>query len=78
MSGGKKTNLDIYLVEAVVEGKGSFDILCWWKLNSERFSILSHMARDILAVLVSTVASEYAFSTSGRVLNDFRSSLTPK
>ncbi|CAN1339507.1 Putative AC9 transposase [Linum perenne] len=36
------------------------------------------MAKDVLAVRVSTVASESAFSTGGRVLDAFRSSLTPK
>ncbi|KAL0404407.1 UNVERIFIED_CONTAM: putative AC transposase [Sesamum radiatum] len=36
------------------------------------------MARDLLAVSVSTIASESAFSTDGRVLDAFRSSLSPK
>ncbi|XP_070050411.1 uncharacterized protein [Nicotiana tomentosiformis] len=36
------------------------------------------MARDVLAVPVSSVASECAFSTGGRLLDSFRSSLTPK
>ncbi|XP_073294475.1 zinc finger BED domain-containing protein DAYSLEEPER-like [Primulina huaijiensis] len=43
-----------------------------------RFPILSRMIQDILAVPISTVASEAAFSTGGRVLDAFRSSLSPK
>ncbi|XP_050238317.1 zinc finger BED domain-containing protein RICESLEEPER 2-like [Mercurialis annua] len=74
----KKSELDVYLSEAVVPNDGNFDILRWWKFNSERFPVLSRLARDILAVPVSTVASESAFSTGGRVLDDFRSCLTPK
>jgi hypothetical protein len=38
---------------------------------------LSGLARDVLAIPISSVASESAFSTSGRILDDFRSSLTP-
>ncbi|GKU88717.1 hypothetical protein SLEP1_g2946 [Rubroshorea leprosula] len=36
------------------------------------------MARDVLAMLISTVASEATCSTGGRVLDEFRSSLTPR
>jgi hypothetical protein len=36
------------------------------------------MARDVLTTLVSTVASESAFSAGGRVLDEKRTRLTPK
>ena len=38
--------------------------------------MLSKLARDVLVVLVFTVASESAFSTGGRILDPFRSSLS--
>ncbi|GFZ13130.1 hypothetical protein Acr_23g0015150 [Actinidia rufa] len=50
----------------------------WWKINSSKYRILSQIARDVLAIPVSTVASESAFSTGEHVLDQFRSSLTPK
>ncbi|KAH0655683.1 hypothetical protein KY285_030565 [Solanum tuberosum] len=36
-----------------------------------------YLARDALAIPMSSVASECAFSTGGRILDPFRSSLTP-
>lgn len=55
-----------------------FDILSWWKSNQARYPVLSRLARDVLAIQVSTVASESAFSSSGRIVNKFRSRLEPE
>ncbi|KAL4272778.1 hypothetical protein GQ457_13G009750 [Hibiscus cannabinus] len=74
-----KCELDTYLEEAREKRDAdSFQILHWWKMKSEKYKILAAMAKDILAVPISTVSSESAFSTSGHVLDQFRSSLGPK
>ena len=54
-----------------------FEILGWWKANSDRYQVLSKMARDVLAIPISTVAFESAFSIGGRILDPFQSSLSP-
>ncbi|XP_023761307.1 zinc finger BED domain-containing protein RICESLEEPER 2-like [Lactuca sativa] len=70
--------LEKYLKESVEEDSSTFNILDWWKVNSKRFPNLSLMAKDLFGIPVSTVASESVFSTSRRVLDPYRSSLTPK
>lgn len=72
-----KSELDKYLAEETENTEKKIDILSWWKVNANRFPVLGHMARDVLAIPITTVASESAFSTSGRILDDFRTSLTP-
>ena len=72
-----KSELDKYLSEDTEDRNKKIDILVWWKDNAPRLPVLAHLARDVLAIPVSTVASESAFSTSGRILDDFRTSLTP-
>ncbi|KAL0300269.1 UNVERIFIED_CONTAM: putative AC transposase [Sesamum angustifolium] len=76
---GHKTELDSYLNEEIETGESpSFSISEWWKLHTPRFPILARLAQDVLAMLISTVASESAFSTGDRVIDDFRASLTLK
>jgi hypothetical protein len=72
-----KSELEKYLSEETEDPESKIDILAWWKVNSNRFPVLGHMARDVLAIPITTVASESAFSTGGRILDDFRTSLTP-
>lgn len=74
----EKSELEWYLDEHREKDVAKFDILNWWKVNSTKFSVLSCIARDVLAIPVSTVASESDFNVGGRILDSFRSSLTPK
>jgi hypothetical protein len=77
-NGECKTEVDRYFSEASEPQCAlGFDILGWWRVNSSKYKIFSHVARDVMAVSVSTVAFESAFSTEGRVLDSFRSSLSP-
>uniref|UniRef100_A0A7C8ZQ40 HAT C-terminal dimerisation domain-containing protein n=1 Tax=Opuntia streptacantha TaxID=393608 RepID=A0A7C8ZQ40_OPUST len=74
----EKTELDVYLDASYERSDGTFDILKWWKRHIDTYKVLAQMARDILAVPISTMSIESAFSTLGRVLDPFRSSLGPK
>lgn len=71
------SDLDKYLEEPVFPRNCDFCILNWWKVHTPRYPILSMMARDILAIPVSTLGPDVAFSYRGRVLDQYRSSLTP-
>ena len=74
----RRSEMDTYLEEFVLPRLSDFDILAWWKVNSNKYPILQTIARDILAIPISTVASESAFSTSGRFISPHRSRLHPK
>ena len=54
----------------------NFNVLDWWKVVGTRYPTLRLVARDIFAIPISTVASESAFCTSGRVLSEHHSRLT--
>jgi len=59
-----RSELDHYLEEDVMPDIAQFDILDFWKKDF-KYPILRMIARDILAIPVSTVASESAFSMGG-------------
>ncbi|XP_071718389.1 zinc finger BED domain-containing protein RICESLEEPER 2-like [Rutidosis leptorrhynchoides] len=59
-------------------GMDSFNVLEWWNIHKLKFSVLSKMAIDVLAIPISTVASESTFSAWGRVIEPFRSCLAPE
>jgi len=68
--------LDEYLNDKLedIEEIASFDVANWWLIHAGRFPNLERMARAILAVQASSIASESAFNTFGRVITDQKAS----
>ncbi|KAG2706224.1 hypothetical protein I3760_05G094400 [Carya illinoinensis] len=75
-----KSDLDVYLEEYVYicseDSDLHFDALEWWKVNDLKYRILSKMARDILSIPITTVASESTFSAGGRVIDPYHASMS--
>lgn len=69
-----KCEVDFYLEEDPLPDDEDLDIISWWKVN-RKYPTLRKIAKDILAIPVSSVASESAFSTGGRVISPHRSRL---
>ncbi|PIA25150.1 hypothetical protein AQUCO_12400007v1 [Aquilegia coerulea] len=74
-----KSDLQRYLDQPPVQVQSlpKFNVLEWWKAQESTYLVLSAMARDLLTIPVSTVASESAFSGSERVVSKCRSCLKP-
>ena len=73
ISVAEKTELELYLEEKRFKCEPlthfTFDVLGWWKVHSINKPILSMMAREILSIPLTSVASESAFNAGGRVLD---------
>lgn len=76
----RRCEIDTYLDDSLAstrEGE-DFDILKWWKTKSDQYPVLARMARDFLAIPLSSVASESTFSTAGMIIDKHRNFLSPK
>lgn len=78
LSGGV-CELTAYLdSDNVTSYEDDFDILLWWRDHKLTYPVLSIMAKDIMAVPVSTVSSESCFSLTGRTIEERRRRLLPE
>ncbi|KAL5157698.1 putative AC transposase [Glycine soja] len=73
-----KSELDLYLKELVLFNQSNisnFNMLGYWKNIGVKYLTLQRIAKDFLAILISTVASEPAFNLGGQFLTPHRSKL---
>ena len=64
--------------DTVSQFDDSFSIINWWHEHKLTYHVLSILARDVLTVPVSTISSESAFSTTGRIIEERRRRLSPE
>ncbi|KAL2899637.1 putative AC transposase, partial [Bienertia sinuspersici] len=75
--GDAQSNVDAYLNFPLMarNSETPFNILEHWKSQAVSFPIMSCIAKDVLAVPITSVAAESSFSMGGRVLTKYKSSL---
>ncbi|CAN0880525.1 Putative AC9 transposase [Linum grandiflorum] len=73
-----QSEFDHYISDDIVPNSNDFDILLWWRINSPKYPTLGDIARDFLAVPITPIASESAFSAGGRLLDPHHSRLIIK
>ncbi|CAN1801628.1 Zinc finger BED domain-containing protein DAYSLEEPER [Linum perenne] len=78
-SSALQNELDAYLDAKLEKIKDpEFNVIDWWKSERTKYKILSKMACEIMAIPITSVASETTFSAGGRVIDPSRSSLGQK
>ena len=59
-----------YLVDDCEDSNDDkLDILRWWKSNASKYKILLKVAQHVIAIPISILASESAFSKGGHILD---------
>jgi len=69
--------LDKYMAAPLLKNSGHFDILSWRRGKKTEYHVLKQIAQTVLAIQVSTVASEFAFGAGGRVIDAYCNRLGP-
>ena len=54
------------------------EVLSWRKKHYNRFLELSLIARNLISIPITTIASESSFSTGKKILTPYRSRLLPE
>ena len=72
-----RCELDHYLDGDMLPDNSEFDVLGYWK-KYRKYPTLRKIARDILVIHISTVASESTFGMSGTVIGPHRCRLHAK
>jgi hypothetical protein len=60
-----RTELDLYLEEPTPPRTQELDIINWWQYAGIKYPTLIKIARDVMAIHVTIVASKSVFSTRG-------------
>ena len=66
-----ESELDSYLKEPVLKWNKDFKALDWWKVESQKYPILSQVARDILSIPISRATSYEAYVADRRECPEF-------
>jgi len=54
-----------------------FDVLQWWRVNENRYPLLSKVALKFLSIPASSAPAERVFSLAGNVITEKRNRLGP-
>ena len=71
---GYQDEINEYLLSPLAAPRS---VLHFWKCNIGKYPILSRIARDILAVQVSSVQPEREFSVAGNLITEIPNKLGP-
>lgn len=76
MTTSDKPEIDVYFGEPVTADHSKFEVLDYWKRNSDRFPNLSRIVKDYLAIPGISTPSERVFSGGRQLITDFRCRLS--